>query len=132
VRVSIDIVEEYNTTVLGDYRQEEERNEKKIHPVGLGRQHGELYNLTLPPVPQQPHARWDPPTPHGRARQARRRRKGGPAAAVLVSRTGFRRPAPVAARRRGEEERAGGGAGGRPPEPPSAGATRGIWHTKLT
>ena len=29
MRVSIDIVEEYKTTVLGHYRQEKERNEKK-------------------------------------------------------------------------------------------------------
>jgi len=36
VRVSIDIVEEYNTTVLGDYRQEEERNEKKDTPGWIG------------------------------------------------------------------------------------------------
>ena len=36
MRVSIDIVEEYNTTVLGDYRQEKERNEKKDTPGWIG------------------------------------------------------------------------------------------------
>ena len=36
MRVSIDIVEEYKTTVLGDYRQEKERNEKKDTPGWIG------------------------------------------------------------------------------------------------
>ena len=120
MRVSIDIVEEYNTTVLGDYRQEKERNKKKDTPGWIGTSTRGTLQLDTPAgaaaaprtVGSSDAARPRPPGEEEEKGWPRRRRPHEP------------RVLPAAARRWGEGEGAAAAAAKGSARVAHAGATR--------